>query len=58
MVYLVLTFVVGAGLQVFRIATGSHFPWFIIVIHTHMGLVGWLVMLVMGVAYWMFPYGS
>ena len=53
-VYLVLTFAVGAALLIFRSA-GVHIPFIIEVEHGHLGFVGWLVNMVIGVAFWMFP---
>jgi hypothetical protein len=53
-IYLVLTFVVGAGLMIFE-ASGKPVPFIIEVEHGHLGFVGWLVNVVIGVALWMFP---
>ena len=53
-IYLVLTFAVGAGLMILE-ATGRAVPFIIEVEHGHLGFVGWLVNVVIGVALWMFP---
>lgn len=53
-VFLVLTFAIGAALLI-AIAAGQPVPFVIEVVHGHMGFVGWLVNVVIGVALWMFP---
>ena len=53
-VYLVLTFAMGAVLLTLSSA-GVHVPFIIEVEHGHLGFVGWLVNMVIGVALWMFP---
>jgi hypothetical protein len=54
MIYLVLTFAVGAVLAAME-AAGHPAPFIIAVEHGHMGFIGWLVNVVVGVALWMFP---
>jgi hypothetical protein len=53
-VYLVLTFIVGAVLLALA-AIDRPAPFIVSVEHGHMGFVGWLVNMVIGVAFWMFP---
>ena len=53
-VYLLLTFVVGAAMLIAQ-ALGVQVPFIVEVEHGHLGFVGWLVNVVMGVALWMFP---
>ncbi len=53
-VYLFLTFLVG-GIMTIMEATGHAVPLIFEVEHGHMGFVGWLVNVVVGVALWMFP---
>jgi hypothetical protein len=53
-VFLVLTFAIGAALLIAS-AAGQPVPFVIEVVHGHMGFVGWLVNVVIGVALWMFP---
>lgn len=53
-VYLLLTFAAGAGMLVAQ-AFGAQVPFIVEVEHGHLGFVGWLVNVVMGVALWMFP---
>ena len=57
LVFFVLTFVSGGMLLTYQSFGKMDVPWGFIVAHTHAGTVGWLVMMVMmvmGVAYWMF----
>jgi len=53
-IYLVLTFAVGAGLMILE-ASAKPVPFIVEVEHGHLGFVGWLVNVVIGVALWMFP---
>lgn len=53
-VYLLLTFVAGAGLLCLE-ALRVPVPPVIAVEHAHAGFVGWLVNTVIGVAYWLLP---
>lgn len=55
LIFLVLTFLSGAVLQAYQSFGSLDAPWGFIVAHTHAGTVGWLALMVMGVAYWMFP---
>lgn len=55
LVFFVLTFVSGGVLLAYQSFGRLEVPWAFIVSHTHAGLVGWLGLMVMGVAYWMFP---
>ncbi|MFQ5912939.1 MAG: hypothetical protein ACE5JS_07135 [Nitrospinota bacterium] len=55
LVFFVLTFVSGAVLLVYQAFGNAEASWGLIVAHTHAGTVGWLALMVMGVAYWMFP---
>ena len=54
MACLVLTFAIGAVLLILA-AVGRPAPYVFQVEHAHLGFVGWLVNVVMGVALWMFP---
>ena len=54
LVYLLLTFVVGATLLALE-AWHAAIPFIVGVEHGHLGFVGWLVNVVIGVALWMFP---
>lgn len=53
-VYLAMTFLIGAALLVFE-ALGKPAPFVVGVEHGHMGFVGWLVNTVVGVALWLLP---
>ena len=53
-VYLLLTFAAGAAMLVAQ-SFGAAVPFIVEVEHGHLGFVGWLVNVVMGVALWMFP---
>ena len=53
-VYLLVTFAAGAGLMILAVV-GKPAPFIIEVEHGHLGFVGWLVNVVIGVALWMFP---
>ena len=57
LIFLVLTFLSGAVLQAYQSFGRLDASWGFIVAHTHAGTVGWLALMVMGVAYWMFPPG-
>lgn len=52
--YLVLTFVAGSVLLVAE-AVGVPAPYVVAVEHAHLGMVGWLVNVVIGIALWMLP---
>jgi hypothetical protein len=54
LLYLVLTFALGGALLLFE-AGGRSVPNVIRIEHTHLGEVGWLVNLVIGIALWMLP---
>ena len=53
-VYLLLTFAIGAVLLI-ATAMGKPLSAVLAAEHGHMGFVGWLVNVVIGVALWMFP---
>jgi hypothetical protein len=53
-VFLLLTFAAGAALTI-ATAVGKPAPFVFEVEHGHLGFVGWLVNVVIGVALWMFP---
>ena len=53
-VFLLLTFGAGAALMI-ATAVGKPAPFIFEVEHGHLGFVGWLVNVVIGVALWMFP---
>lgn len=48
----------GSAFLLYKAATGQQAPPALIVIHTHLLTVGFLVNMVIGVAYWMFPRPS
>lgn len=50
-----LAMALGLGLVVHRHLLGGTTPWPWVVVHTHLALVGGMVLMVMGVAFWMFP---
>ena len=52
---LVLSMLLGAGLVGMKQLGGEPVPWSLVVVHTHLALVGGMVLMVMGVAFWMFP---
>ena len=54
LIFFILTFLSGAVLLVYQVLGGGR-AWTFVVAHTHAGTVGWLALMVMGVAYWMFP---
>ena len=54
LVYLVLTFVAGSALLVLE-ATSRPAAYVFAIEHAHVGAVGWLVNLVIGIALWMLP---
>lgn len=54
LVYLALTFALG-GILLFLEAVGRPAPYIIGVEHAHLGEVGWLVNIVIGIALWMLP---
>lgn len=53
--FFLLTFLSGAAFLVHQGFGGGYLPRHLLVSHAHVGLVGWLGLMVMGVAYWMFP---
>jgi uncharacterized membrane protein len=53
-VYLVLTFAVGGVLLMLE-ALGRSVPYVFAIEHAHLGEVGWLVNIVIGIALWMLP---
>jgi hypothetical protein len=54
LIYLVLTFVAGGVLLVLE-ALGRPVAYVFAVEHAHLGMVGWLVNIVFGIALWMLP---
>ena len=52
--YLVVTFVAGAVMLSLE-ALGHPVPFIIGIEHGHAGFIGWLVNMVIGVAYWLLP---
>jgi hypothetical protein len=54
LVYMALTFVLGGTLLLLE-AAGRPAPYVIGVEHAHLGEVGWLVNVVIGIALWMLP---
>ncbi len=54
LVWLCATFALGASLLALK-ALGITLPYDLSTVHAHMGFVGWLVNLVMGIALWFLP---
>jgi len=50
-----VTFLRGAAAMAIHWPLRGSVPRDFVLIHFHFGLVGWLALMVMGVAYWMFP---
>ncbi|HEU5188136.1 MAG TPA: hypothetical protein VFX14_00450 [Methylomirabilota bacterium] len=57
-VFLVLGLVLGAYLIVAQFGIGAYPPRLVVTAHVHLLLVGFMLMIVMGVATWMFPRPS
>ena len=57
-VFLVLGLALGAYLIVAQFGVGAYPPRLIVTAHVHLLLVGFMLMIVMGVATWMFPRPS
>jgi cbb3-type cytochrome oxidase subunit 1 len=57
-VFLVLGLVLGAYLIVAQFGVGAYPPRLVVTAHVHLLLVGFMLMIVMGVATWMFPRPS
>jgi cbb3-type cytochrome oxidase subunit 1 len=55
LMFFVLTFASGGLFLVYQAFGRTDISWGFIAAHTHAGTVGWLALMVMGVAYWMFP---
>lgn len=51
----VLSMLLGAALVAVRQLGIGTVPWSLIVVHTHLALVGGMLLMVVGVAFWMFP---
>lgn len=56
--FLVLGLLLGAYLVVSQFAGGAYPPPLVVTAHVHLLLVGFMLMIVMGVATWMFPRPS
>lgn len=54
LVYLTLTFLLGSVLLTLE-ALGKPIPYVFSIEHAHLGMVGWLVNIVIGIAVWMLP---
>jgi hypothetical protein len=54
LIYLAVTFVAGAWLLMLE-ALDRPAPYVFAIEHAHLGMVGWLVNIVMGIALWMLP---
>jgi len=50
-----ISMLLGAALVGMKQIAGVPVPWSLVVVHTHLALVGGMVLMVMGVAFWMFP---
>ena len=57
-VFLVLGLVLGAYLILAQFGVGAYPPRLVVTAHVHLLLVGFMLMIVMGVATWMFPRPS
>ena len=45
----------GAGMVAWRHLLGGAVPWPFVIVHTHLALVGGMLLMIVGVALWMFP---
>ena len=50
-----LSLLLGAGMVAWRHLLGGAVPWPFVVVHTHVALVGGMLLMIVGVALWMFP---
>jgi hypothetical protein len=50
-----LAVLLGAGMVAARHLAGWQVPWSLVVVHTHVALVGGMLLMIVGVACWMFP---
>jgi hypothetical protein len=50
-----LAVLLGAGMVAARHLAGWTVPWSLVVVHTHVALVGGMLLMIVGVAFWMFP---
>jgi hypothetical protein len=50
-----LAMLLGAGMVAAKQIGGLAIPWALVVVHTHVALVGGMVLMIVGVAFWMFP---
>ena len=55
LLFFILTFASGAVFMMLNAVHGTRMPHDLILLHAHLGFVGWLGLMVMGVAWWMFP---
>ncbi|MBI3127921.1 MAG: hypothetical protein HYZ11_09980 [Candidatus Tectomicrobia bacterium] len=53
--FFILTFSTGSAFMLMNALYRTPMPRDLALLHAHMGLVGWLGLMVMGVAWWMFP---
>jgi hypothetical protein len=54
LIYFVLTVAIGGALLIFE-AVDVSVPYVIVIEHVHLGTVGWLMNMVIGIALWMLP---
>ena len=55
LLFFILTFASGAVFMMLNAVHGTRMPHDLLLLHGHLGFVGWLGLMVMGVAWWMFP---
>ncbi|MHC4820583.1 MAG: hypothetical protein ACYTDX_02545 [Planctomycetota bacterium] len=55
MLFLITSMALGAALTGWKHLGGHRIPWPWIAVHTHLALVGGVLLMIMGVAFWMFP---
>ncbi len=52
---LVLAAILGVAMVAGKHVLGWTVPWALVVVHTHVALVGGVLLMIVGVAFWMFP---
>ena len=55
LMFFAASLLLGAGMVAWRHLLGGAVPWPFVVVHTHLALVGGVVLMIVGVALWMFP---
>ncbi|MEE9274887.1 MAG: hypothetical protein V3V62_06230 [bacterium] len=55
LLFFILTFASGSAFMLVNAVSRTAIPRDLLLLHAHLGFVGWLALMVMGVAWWMFP---